>query len=176
MLGAAGAMCSLALCTGAGLWARQRARDRFETVLAWTELLESMRLLLSQERLPMHELLWQSARMGRTTGAGAKPSERVRQAGQALADAPSLTVAQAYAEACARYPISCEAQEEKLALETLFSQLSSGTAAMREQAVAGCLRRLQMTEEKARQKAEQSGTLYARLGALGGLMLGIALW
>ena len=61
-------------------------------------------------------------------------------------------------------------------MRALFLQLGSGTAAMRAQAAAACLRRLRPLEEDARREAETGGGLVMRLGLLLGLMAGIALW
>ena len=61
-------------------------------------------------------------------------------------------------------------------MEMLFRQLGSGTAAMREQAAAACIRRLRPLEEAARKEAEQGGKLCMQLGLLLGLMAGIAVW
>ena len=82
----------------------------------------------------------------------------------------------AYAFACAQSAVVWEQEEEKTALETLFTQLGSGTAAMREQAAAACLRRLKPVCEKAQAEAEKGGRLCMQLGILLGLMAGIALW
>ena len=49
---------------------------------------------------------------------------------------------EAYAQACAQIPIPWEKAEEREAMRALFLQLGSGTAAMRAQAAAACLRRL----------------------------------
>ena len=87
---------------------------------------------------------------------------------------PSLTLAQPRtAEA---HPIPGEQGEEKTHLALLFRQLGSGSAAMRLQAVTAAEKRFEPLAQKARTKAEQTGKLYAQLGALGGLMVGIALW
>ena len=61
-------------------------------------------------------------------------------------------------------------------MRALYLQLGSGTAAMRAQAAAACLRRLRPLEEDARREAEKGGGLVMRLGLLLGLMAGIALW
>ncbi len=176
MLGGFGALCCFAACTGVGLMARDRCRERLDALMAWTDALSAMRLLFREERLPMDELLLECAKAADSHGAAGKVRQRLQGAGRGLALEPSLTVAEAYGRACRDTPLPAEGQEEKSALDVLFRQLGSGTAAMREQAAAGCLRRLALTVEKAREKAEKSGQLYAKLGALGGLMLAIALW
>ena len=93
-----------------------------------------------------------------------------------LEQEPLLGVEQAYRQACARSPIPWERQEERDAMEALFMQLGSGTAAMRAQAAAACLRRLKPLAQAAREGAEASGKLCMQLGVLLGLMAGIALW
>ena len=78
--------------------------------------------------------------------------------------------------ALCRLPLPWEQLEERSAMETLFRQLGSGTAAMREQAAAACLRRLKPLAERAEEEAEKAGRLCMQLGMLLGLMAGIALW
>ncbi len=87
-----------------------------------------------------------------------------------------LRLGDAYAQASAHIPIPWEKAEEREAMRALFLQLGSGTAAMRAQAAAACLRRLRPLEEDARREAEKGGGLVMRLGLLLGLMAGIALW
>ena len=47
---------------------------------------------------------------------------------------------------------------------------------MRARCVESGLRRLEPLADTAREAARRNGALYARLGALGGAMLAIALW
>lgn len=176
MLGAVGAMCCFAFCTGLGLAARDRDRERLNALLAWQDALEAMRILLSMERLPMDDLIWQSAQSVAEKGTAGKVRAQLLATAENLAHAPSLTVAEAYAQACMQIRLPCEGQEERSALELLVGSLGNGTAEMRERAVASCLKRIALCSEKAREKAERSGKLYTELGVLGGLMLGIALW
>lgn len=176
MLGAAGALCCFAACTGAGLLLRDRCRERLAGLMGWADALGAMKLLFSEERLPMDELLGEASRGVASGGMEGKVRLRLEKTAGALRAEPSLTVEEAYEMACAQVPMTAEGQEEKAALQLLFRQLGSGTAAMREKAVDGCLKRMEIGCEKARVKAEQSGALYAKLGALGGLMLAIALW
>ena len=89
---------------------------------------------------------------------------------------PFLSLCDAYALACAQISASWEMAEEKEALQCLFSQLGSGTAAMREQAVAACLRRLRPLADEAYKEAQRGGRLCMQLGMILGLMAGIALW
>jgi len=176
MLGVTGAMCCFAACTGLGLMARDRVCERLASLTAWRDGLEAMRLLLSMERLSIDELLRESACSVQEGGAEGAVWARLTQTAEHLARAPSLTVADAYLYACKQIRLSCEEPEERAALTLLFKALGNGTAEMREKAVESCLKRLCLCHEKAREKAEKSGKLYAQLGALGGLMLGIALW
>ncbi len=64
----------------------------------------------------------------------------------------------------------------RAALDTLSRLLGGGPTERRAQAVEQCLRRLRLAEGKAREQADRAGRLYARLGLLGGLTVGIALW
>jgi len=176
MLGATGAMCCFAACTGFGLMARDRACERLASLTAWCDGLETMRLLLSMERLPMDGLLRESACSVQEGGGAGLVRARLIKTAEHLTHEPSLTVADAYLHACGQVRLSGEGAEERAALELLFKALGSGTAEMREKAVESCMKRLSLCQEKAREKAERSGKLYAQLGALGGLALGIALW
>ena len=78
--------------------------------------------------------------------------------------------------ACAESAVPWEQEEEKSAMDSLFAQLGTGTAAMRERTVAACIRRLKPVCEKAYTEAEKGGRLCMQLGMLLGLMTGIALW
>jgi hypothetical protein len=135
-----------------------------------------MGLLLKEERLPLGDLLRETARGLARQGAAAQVRARLTNAGEAILSAPSLTLSQAYEAAVKACPIAGEQGEEQGHLALLFGQLGSGTAAMRHQAVVAAAKRFELLVEKARTKAEQTGKLYAQLGTLGGLMLGIALW
>ena len=176
MLGPAGAFACFAAGTGAGLLLRSRCHDRLHALQAWADALQVMGLLLEEERLPLGELLLQTARGLGKQGAAAQVRERLAHAGEAIQAAPSLTLSQAYEAAAKACPIPGEQGEEQGHLALLFGRLGSGTAAMRRQAVLASAKRFGPLVEKAGTKAEQTGKLYAQLGALGGLMLGIALW
>jgi len=176
MLGPAGAFACFAAGTGAGLLLRNRCHDRFHALEAWRDALEVMGLLLQEERLPLGELLCQTAHGLARQGAAAQVRARLLHTGEAILSAPSLTLSQAYEAAVKTCPISGEQAEEQGHLILLFGQLGSGSAAMRHQAVMAAMKHFGLLVEKARSKAEDTGKLYARLGALGGLMLGIALW
>ncbi len=176
MLGAAGALACFALCTGAGLVARDGARQRAYALMAWLDALHVMKLLLSEERLPMDALLCESARAVDEKGAAEKVRRRLERAGEQLRAEPALTVEEAYAGACREILMPFEDPQERGSLELLFRQLGGGTAAMREQAVKGALNRLGLICDKAREKADKAGALYGRLGLLGGLAMAIILW
>lgn len=176
MLGVTGAFACFAAGTGVGLLLRGRCHDRLHALEAWADALQAMGLLLREERLPLGELLYQAAQGLPGRGTAAQVRERLLHAGNAIQEAPSLTLAQAYGTAREAHPISGEQGEEKTHLALLFRQLGSGSAAMRLQAVTAAQKRFEPLAQKARTKAEQTGKLYAQLGALGGLMVGIALW
>lgn len=176
MLGVTGAFACFAAGTGAGLLLRSRCYDRLHALEAWGDALQTMGLLLREERLPLGDLLHQAAQGLAGHGTAAQVRERLLHAGKAIQAAPSLTLAQAYAAARDAHPIAGEQREEQDHLALLFRQLGSGSAAMRLQAVTAATRRFEPLAQKAKTKAEQTGRLYAQLGALGGLMLGIALW
>ena len=172
MLGAAGALCCLAAGTAIGGWMRERRLARLRMLRAEVDALSCMRMLLEQERPPLPELL-------RACASGLS-SEQVAQrlliAAERLAADPFIGMTGAYASACAAVAMPWEQLEERSAMETLFRQLGSGTAAMREQAAAACLRRLKPLAERAEEEAEKAGRLCMQLGMLLGLMAGIALW
>lgn len=176
MLGAAGALCCLAAGTAMGGWMRMRRTTRLGALNAMLDMLNAMRLLLETERLPLPELLEACADHG-GLGEGAQlMQKRFRLAAQQLRQEPLEGMAAAYAAACARSRCAWEQEDEKAALDSLFAQLGSGTAAMREQAAAACIRRLKPVCEKAASEAEKGGRLCIQLGMLLGLMAGIALW
>lgn len=176
MLGATGALCCLAAGTALGSWLRERRLARWRMLRALTEALGFMRLMLEQERPPLPELLRQSAAcMGNGSGCD-EAAKRFQQTAEELALEPLSGAADAYARACARIPMPWEQAEERAAMENLFAQLGSGTAAMRQQATASCLRRLRPLLDAAEAEAERGGKLCMQLGVLLGLMAGIALW
>ena len=174
MLGAAGAALCLAAGTAVGFAMRQNGRARLMLLQAETDMLGGMRLLLAEERLSMGGLL---ARCAALVPVSARPlGERMAQTAKELERNPLAGVEGAYRAACEAYPIPWEREEEREQLSALFCRLGTGSAAMRERAVAACLRRLAPTLARAREKCEQSGRLCVRLGMLLGLTLGIALW
>lgn len=176
MLGAAGALCCLAAGTAAGGWVRLRRMARLNLLCAALDVLNAMRMLLETERLPLPELLERSADYAGTGDGAQLLHKRFNVTAQQVREKPLDSLSTAYAAACANVPIPWAQQEEKAALDSLFAQLGSGTAAMREQASAACIRRLKPICEKAQAEAEKSGRLCLQLGMLLGLMAGIALW
>lgn len=174
MLGMAGAVCCLAAGTAMGSWMKMRRLARWKMIGEALEALQTMRLMLESERPALPELL-EACAAGDPAGGGAF-SERIRLTAQRLRREPLEGVDAAYAFACGKTPNAWEQAEEKEALKNLFAQLGSGTATMREQAAAGCIRRLKPVYEKAGAEAERAGRLCMQLGLLFGMMAGIALW
>lgn len=176
MLGAAGTLCCLTAGTVLGIYLRDRRLARVQLLNGLTDVLTGMRLLLVQERLGMGELLNECAAYAPRHPGAVRVAERLRSTADILARNPLTGVEGAYVGACRQIPIPWEQAEERETLNNLFLQLGSGTAAMREQAVAACLRRLKPVAEQAQEKAEKGGKLCMQLGMLLGLMAGIALW
>lgn len=176
MLGAAGALCCLMAGTALGSWLRERRITRFQMLRAETEMLGGMRLMLEQERLSIPELLTISATYASNGSGAQEAARRFMLASEALVREPLVGLPAAYAQACARISAPWEQTEERSAMEQLFSQLGTGTAAMREQAVSACLRRLKPLVESSRVEAENGGRMCMQLGMLLGLMAGIILW
>ena len=176
MLGVIGALCCLAAGTAAGGWMKACRTNRLEMLCAALDALNAMRMLLETERLPLPELLENCAAYTGTGEGALLVRKRLAAAAERLRQEPMDGLGEAYAVAIGRYPSVWEQTEEKQALETLFAQLGSGTAAMREQSAAACIRRLKPLCEKARAEAERGGKLCIQLGMLLGLMAGITLW
>lgn len=176
MLGAAGALCCLAAGTALGSWMRMRRTSRLSMLRAELDALNAMRMMLEEERPALPELI-EACAAYTGMGEGAELlARRLRQTAQNLRQSPLDGVSGAYAFACAQTMAAWEQEEEKSAMESLFAQLGSGTAAMREQAVAACMRKLKPVCERAQAEAEKGGRLCMQLGLLLGLMAGIALW
>lgn len=176
MLGAAGALCCLTAGTALGGWLRERRLCRLRMLRGEMEALGAMRLLLEQERPAMPELLEACAGYVPGGPGGDTVVSRFTLAARELLREPLSGLDAAYARACAQTSAPWERIEERMAMEMLFRQLGSGTAAMREQAAAACLRRLKPLEEAARDEAQTGGRLCVQLGMLFGLMAGILLW
>lgn len=176
MLGAAGALCCFAGGTAIGFWMRERRLARLRMLHAQEDALGCMRMLLEQERPPLPELL-RACAAGLSGAQGARQAaQRFRLAAERLEADPLSGAAGAYAAACAQIEAPWERAEERAAMELLFRQIGSGTASVREQCAAACLRRIRPLAERARTEAESGGRLCMQLGALLGLMAGIALW
>lgn len=176
MLGAAGAVCCLAAGTAMGSWMRMRRMARLNMLRSALDVLNAMRLMLETERLALPELLESCAEYA-GEGEGANTvDKRFRLAAERLRQQPLDGIGMAYAFACAQTANAWEKEAEKEAMTGMFAQLGSGTAAMREQTVAACIRRLKPVCEKAQAEAEKGGRLCMELGMLLGLMAGIALW
>ena len=176
MLGAAGALGCLAAGLALGSWMRERRLRRLQLLQAQTDAVSRMRLLLEQERPSVTELLDSAGRCV-AEAEGARPcAMRLLQMAKLMKQQPLLSTSQAY-EACEKqFPAPWEQAEERMAMTRFFHQLGSGTAAMREQAAASCLRRLRPLAESAQAEADRGGKLCVQLGALMGIMAGIALW
>jgi len=159
-----------------GCWLRERRAARSCMLSSLCEVLGGMRLLLEQERLSIPDLLITSATWAAHGTGGEETARRLMLTAEALIRDPFSSLPDAYALACAQIPAPWEQAEEKEALACLLSQLGSGTAAMREQAVAACMRRLRPIEEEARKEAQRGGRLCMQLGMILGLMAGIVLW
>ena len=176
MLGAAGALCCVAAGTAMGSWMHERRMARWRMLRAEMDALSGMRLLLEQERPAMPELLMQCAGYVSPGNGSQQVAGRLQRAAQALEKEAMLGVSGAYALACREIHIPWEREEERSAMEIFFRQLGGGTASMREQAAAACIRRLRPLEETAADAAEKGGRLCMQLGMLTGLMAGIILW
>jgi len=176
MLGAPGAVCSLAAGTAIGHYLRIRRMTRLHYLQSSLDVLNAMRLLLETEHLALPELLESCAGYA-GSGTGAEGvAGRLKLTAQRLRQQPLEGVSSAYRSACSQFPFPWEQEEEKAALDSLFAQLGSGTAAMRAETCAACIRRLKPVRENAQVEAEKGGRLCMHLGMLLGLMAGIALW
>lgn len=173
MLGAAGALLCMTAGTALGIAARERRYARQRLLESELDALARLRLMLLEERMGLGQLLTDLAGSGMERGLFAS---RLLQCAETLRREPLIGLGEAYERACRQLPAACEQKPEKLALTALFGQLGTGTAAMREQAVASCMRQLKPLLEQARARAESGGKLYMQLGLLLGLMAGIALW
>ncbi|MDD3336495.1 MAG: hypothetical protein PHI98_13440 [Eubacteriales bacterium] len=171
MLGAAGALICMAAGTALGMTIRERRCARLRLLEGEIDALARLRLLLLEERFGLCRLMAECA-----VGEEEVFSQRLRLTGQALEQEPLLGLQGAYELACRKAYAPYEQAGEKKVMEGLFSQLDSGTTAMREQAVSSTMRRLKPMSEQARAKAESGGKLCMQLGMLLGLMAGIALW
>lgn len=176
MMGAAGAVCCLTAGTALGSWLRERRQARLNMLRAQEDALGALRQLLEQERVGLPELLRISANHAPMGLGGEQVSRRLLLTADLLEKEPLLGLSKAFEKACDSVSAPWEKTEERAAMDMLFMQLGVGTAAMRAQAVAACLRRLKPISETARAGAENGGKLCMQLGMLLGLMVGIAVW
>ncbi len=164
------ALAALGLCTAIGLTAAHRARARAQTLAAWQTVLQTLLLLLRQERMPMDELLALSSQ----SAAPCEVTKRLCETAALLRTQPSRTVADAYRTVERRYPAEGERPLERELIHQLFLLLGQGSAEQRAQAVRRTAQAVAELAQESRKKAKESGALYARLGVLGGLALGVA--
>ena len=176
MLGAAGALVCLAAGTAIGSRMRMQRMERLHLLRAETDVLNAMRLMLEQEKPPLADLLEACAMYARGGESSVLLSKRLRITAGEMRRKPLENPSDAYAFACAQTAMPWEQDDEKTAMESLFAQLGVGTASMREQAAAACIRRLRPLCEKTQAEAEKGGRLCMQLGMLLGLMAGILLW
>lgn len=176
MMGVAGALCCLTVGTALGSWLKERRMARLNMLRAEEDVLCALRQLLEQERAGLPELLRISANHAPTGAGGEQVSRRLLATADGLEREPLAGLSKAYEKACFAVPAPWERTEERATMEMLFMQLGVGTAAMRAQAVAACLRRLKPVAEAARTGAESGGKLCMQLGMLLGLMVGIVVW
>lgn len=171
MAGAAGALLCVAAGLSLGMAVREKWNARCRLLTQTQEMLTKLRILLSQERLGMCDLLEACAADGGEgmPGRFALVAEQLRQE-------PLLSLTDAYRQAVEQLRLPGEGRQEKLVLEQLFADLGMGTAAMREAAVASCLRRLKPAAEEAERRSRTGGRLCVQLGLLAGAMAGIILW
>ena len=169
--GAVGAMLCVAAGLAAGMAVRERWTARYVQLHQTQDMLARLRLMLQQERLGLRELLEECA-----AGMNGCLPDRFRLTAELLGREPLLPLREAYCRAAAQCPCPGEQRCEKTALRQLFGELGTGTAAMREQAAAACLRRLKPAMEEAQKRQQTGGKLCVQLGMLAGLMAGIMLW
>lgn len=169
--GAPGAMLCVAAGLAAGMAVRERWAARHLLISQTQDMLARLRLMLSQERLGLCELLEESA-----AGMEGGMPDRFRITAKALRKEPLLTLKEAYRQAELQVRCPGEQQCERAALRQLFAEVGTGTAAMREQAAAACLRRLKPAAEEADKRRQTGGKLCVQLGLLAGVMAGIILW
>lgn len=176
MLGVAGALLCLLAGTALGAGMKDRRQARLKLLQAETEAVGGMRLLIQQEKPGLPQLLRLSADYAATGYGADQVVRRLLYTADRLQKEPSIGLERAYAAACNAVPASFEKEGERAAMEMLFSQLSNGTAAMREEAASACLRRLKPLQENALSEAGRGGRLCVQLGMLLGAMAGILLW
>ncbi len=171
MAGAAGALLCVAAGLSLGMAVREKWTERHRLLTQTQEMLSRLRLLLAQERLGMCELL-----TGCAAGLDGGMARRFTLVAEILRREPLLSLAEAYQQSEKQLSLPGEGTSERAALRQLFGELGMGTAAMREAAVAGCLRRLKPAAEEAERRFRSGGKLCVQLGMLAGIMAGIILW
>jgi len=169
--GAAGALLCVAVGLATGMAVRERWAARYQMLQQAQDMLARLRLMLTQERLGLCELLEEC-----TAGREGCMAERFRITAAHMRKQPLLPLGEAYRKAEEQCCCYGEERCERAALRQLFSELGTGTAAMREQAVAACLRRLKPAAEEAERRRLTGGKLCVQLGLLAGIMAGIMLW
>lgn len=169
--GAAGALLCVAAGLAAGMAVRERWEARYQLVHQTQDMLARLRLMLTQERLGLCELLEECT--ARQEGCMA---QRFRTTASLMRKKPLLALGAAYRQAEMQHRCPGEKQCERTALRQLFDELGTGTAAMREQAAAACLRRLKPVAEEVEKRRQTGGKLCVQLGLLAGIMAGIMLW
>lgn len=171
MGGAAGALLCVAAGLAAGMAVRERWEARYQLVHRAQDMLARLRLMLTQERLGLCELLEEC-----TVGQEGCMAQRFRTTAALLRREPLLALGEAYRQAEMQHRCPGEGLCERTALRQLFAELGTGTAAMREQAAAACLRRLKPAAEEVEKRRQTGGKLCVQLGLLAGIMAGIMLW
>ena len=169
--GAAGAMLCVTAGLALGMAVRERWTARYTLLQQTQDMLARLRVILQQERLGLRELLEECA-----AGHEGGMPDRFRLAAKILHQEPLAALQEAYRRAEMQIPCPGEQRSEKDALHQLFCEVGTGTASMREQAVAACLRRLKPAMEEAEKRCHTGGKLCVQLGLLTGLMMGILLW
>ncbi|MBE5793804.1 MAG: hypothetical protein E7323_03880 [Clostridiales bacterium] len=169
--GAAGAMLCIAAGLAAGMAVRERLLARHMLLHQTQDMLARLRLMLQQERLGLLELLEECC-----AARGGVMPERFRAVAAMVRQKPLLALREAYQRAEQQIPCPGEKNCDKEALRQLFCELGTGTAAMREEAVAACLRRLKPAMEETEKHHRSGGKLCVQLGLLAGLVAGIMLW
>lgn len=169
--GAAGAMLCVATGLALGMAVRERLASRYVLLQQTQDMLSRLRVMLQQERMGLRELLEECA-----AGLEGSMPDRFRFVAEVLQREPLVAVQEAYHRAESQIPCPGEKRGEKAAMNQLFCEISTGTASMREQAVAACLRRLRPVMEEVEKHRQTGGKLCVQLGLLAGLMAGILLW
>ncbi len=170
MAGAAGALLCVAAGLSVGMAVRERWSARRQMLAQTQDMLTRLRLMLNEERMGLCELLEEAA-----AGLDGGMPDRFRQVAAMVRKEPLFSLQDAYLQA-EKQRIPGEMAPEGAVLRQLFGEIAVGTAAMREQAVAACLRRLKPISDEAEHRAALGSKLCIQLGMLAGVMVGILLW